>query len=230
MAAVTAPLVCAAALVLLCLVPGTPGVRLAEALSPPRPPVRRWTRVRARALASRAGERAARRRAVVVLCRVLAAELRAGQPPREALRVSAAEVGPLVGPVSDAESLRRAAERGPGLEALAYLAVCWEVAADTGAGLAGVVDALSRQLTEQEEQRAEAAARTSGPRTTAVVLMSLPLAGLVAASALGGSPLAFLFTTPPGLACLVLGVALDAFGAWWTLRMLRSATADPPVG
>ncbi|MFD6950474.1 type II secretion protein F [Nocardiopsis sp. TSRI0078] len=225
MAAVTALVVCAAALVLLYLVPGPPRNRLEAVLARPRRQVRR--RVAWRTPAARSGEGAERRRAVVVLCRVLAAELRAGQPPGEALRVSAAEVGPLVGAVADAESLRREAGRDPDLWALAYLAVCWEVAADTGAGLAEVVDALAENLTEQEEQRAEAAARTSGPRTTAIVLTGLPLVGVVMSSGLGGSPLAFLFTTPLGLACLVSGAALDALGAWWTLRMVRSATAVP---
>jgi tight adherence protein B len=51
--------------------------------------------------------------------------------------------------------------------------------------------------------------------------------GLLMASGLGGSPLVFLFTTPLGLACLVLGVVLDLLGAWWTLRMVRSALAEP---
>ena len=47
-------------------------------------------------LAGRA-EGEARRRAVVLLCRVTAAELRAGQPPESALRVAVLEAGPLVG-------------------------------------------------------------------------------------------------------------------------------------
>ncbi len=226
---VTVLVACSAALVLLGLVPGGRRNRLAALLvRPGRPLPRRgeW-RLGVRALVARSGEGARRRRAVVVLCRVLAAELRAGQPPEEALRISAAEAGPLVGAVTDAVSLRREADRDPDLWALAYLAVCWEVADDTGAGLAEVVDALAANLTEQEEQRAEAGARTSGPRTTAIVLAVLPVAGLVMSSGLGGSPLVFLFTTPPGWACLVCGVALDALGAWWTLRMVRSATAFP---
>jgi tight adherence protein B len=169
----------------------------------------------------------ARRQAVIVLCRVLAAELRAGQPPQEALRLSAAEAGPVLAGVTDAASLRVTAGRDPDLRGLGYLAVCWEVAADTGARLADVVDTLAEGLTEQEEQRTEATARTAGPRTTAVVLSGLPLVGLLMASGLGGSPLVFLFTTPLGLACLVLGVVLDLLGAWWTLRMVRSALAEP---
>ncbi len=160
---------------------------------------------------------------MIVLCRVLASELRAGQPPDEALRVSAAEAGPAVDGLSDAASMRAAADRDPDLWALAYLAACWEVSAETGAGLAGVIDALAEELTAHEEQRSEVAARTAGPRTTAIVLGGLPLVGLLMSAGLGGSPLVFLFTTPLGLGCLFGGVALDLLGTWWTLRMVRGA-------
>jgi len=232
-AAVTALMVCAACaglLVLLSSVPEPQRTRLGAALVRPRRPARRTgpvLRVPLVPLVRRPGEGSGRRNAVIALCRVLAAELRAGQPPEEALRIAAAEAGPLVGAVGDAESLRHEAERDPDLWALAYLAVCWEVAADTGAGLAEVVDALAANLTEQEEQRAEAEARTNGPRTTAIVLTCLPVAGVLMSSGLGGSPLVFLFTTPLGVVCLVCGVLLDLVGFWWALRMLRSATAPP---
>lgn len=203
--------------------PRTGRHRLAE-LFPvaPRPPVLRPS---FRAFLSRRSEGPERRRAVILLCRVMAAELRAGQPPEVALRVAALEAGPLVGEVSDAGSLRRAAERDQDLWALVYLAACWEVAAETGAGLAGVVDALAVSLTEREEQRDEVSARTAGPRTTALVLSGLPLVGMAMSAGLGGSPLMFLFTTPLGLLCLGLGVVLDLVGAWWTLRMVRGAVA-----
>ena len=214
---------CAVVLVLLSLFPDVSRNRLERVLGRSRVSTVRRTRWRVPSI--RSGESTRRRRAVVMLCRVLAAELRSGQPPQEALRVATAEAGPLVGPVAtDAESLRLAADRDPDLWALAYLAVCWEVAADTGAGLAEVVDTLAHDLTEQEDQRSEASARTSGPRATAFVLTGLPLVGTAMSLALGGSPLAFLLTTPLGLTCLLLGVTLDALGVWWTLRMVRSAT------
>lgn len=178
-----------------------------------------------RSVLTRGGAEGSRRRAVILLCRVMAAELRAGQPPQTALRVAVLEAGPLVGEVSDAASLRRAAERDEDLWALGCLAACWEVAAETGAGLAGVVDALAVSLTEREEQRAEVGARAAGPRTTALVLVGLPLVGVAMSAALGGAPLVFLFTTPMGLLCLVMGVLLDVLGALWTLRMVRGAVS-----
>lgn len=191
--------------------------------SPVLGPLVLWERWRGRALAARRGGE--RRRAVITLCRTLAAELRAGQPPEEALRLAVAQAGPSVSAVSDSRSLRTAAGSDPHLAALTYLAVCWDVAAETGAGLATVVDGLAENLTEQEEHRAEALARTAGPRTTAFVLGGLPVVGVLMSAGLGGSPLVFLFTTRPGIACLVGGVVLDVLGVWWTVRMLRGAVA-----
>ncbi len=218
----TAFLLCLGGLVLLSFLPRTSWARWS--LRPyrrtlhPRIDLHRFLR------RNRHGTR--KRQAVITLCRVLAAELRAGQPPEEALRLSVFQAGSPVGPISDSASLRTAAEDDPDLWALAYLAVCWEVAADTGAGPASVVDQLAESLTEQEEQRAEALARTTGPRTTAIVLSGLPLVGVAMSAGLGGSPLTFLFTTPVGLVCLFLGLTLNLLGLWWTVRMLRSAVAS----
>ncbi|MFL1378260.1 MULTISPECIES: type II secretion system F family protein [unclassified Nocardiopsis] len=168
-----------------------------------------------------------KRRGVITLCRVLAAELRAGRPPEDALGAALAEAGPEVArAVGDGFGTRapvRAAEADPDLRALAYLAVCWEVASDTGAGLADVVAALAAELTAQEEVRAEIAARTGGPKTTAIVLGALPVVALLLSAGLGGSPLVFLFTTPLGLLCLMLGVLLNLTGLWWISRLVRAA-------
>lgn len=219
----TALLLCLSCFVLLSFLPRVSGAQ--RVLRPPRRSLR--IRIDLNRLLRHDGRGTHRRQAVITLCRVLAAELRAGQPPEEALRLSVLQAGSLVGPVSDAASLRAAAKNEPDLWALAYLAVCWDVASDTGAGLAGVVDELAESLTEQEEQRADALARTTGPRTTAIVLSGLPLVGVAMSTGLGGSPLAFLFTTSVGLVCLFLGVTLNLLGFWWTMRMLRGALASP---
>ncbi|WP_017606915.1 type II secretion system F family protein [Nocardiopsis alkaliphila] len=225
MAALTLLVVCALAAALLWAPPWAGRYRLTSILSRPR--TGRWSAPSFRSPLAIRREDAERRRALIWLCRVMAAELRAGQPPESALRVAAVEAGPLVGELTDAESLRRTARREEGLHALSYLAVCWEVASETGAGLAAVVDELAANLTEQEELRAEVCARTAGPRTTALMLTGLPLVGLAMSGGLGGSPLAFLFTTPLGLLCLGGGLLLDLIGAWWTLRLVRGAVDHP---
>ncbi|WP_067603956.1 type II secretion system F family protein [Nocardiopsis listeri] len=225
MATLTLLVVCSLTAALLWSLPRTGRFRLATIL--PRSRSRRWSPPTFRSPLAARRVVTERRRAVITLCRVMAAELRAGQPPELALRVAAIEAGPLVGEPVDAESLRRAAGREEGLWELAYLAACWEVASETGAGLAVVVDDLAANLTEQEELRAEASARTAGPRTTAVMLSGLPLVGLAMSAGLGGAPWEFLFTTPPGLLCLCGGLSLDLIGAWWTLRLVRGAVDRP---
>ncbi|WP_082126679.1 type II secretion system F family protein [Allosalinactinospora lopnorensis] len=181
-----------------------------------------------------------RRQAVVDLCRVLAAELRAGRAPAEAMRSALTELDPAVvaelayvaaaAQAGDdpAPALRGAAAR-PGAEGLGYLAACWQVASGTGSGLADVVDRLAESLAHDEAHRQEVVAQLAGPRTTALLLSLLPALGLAMATAMGTGPLLFLFTTPAGLACLLLGLVLDALGLWWTHRMVGGVlvTVDP---
>ncbi|MFD0777121.1 type II secretion system F family protein, partial [Streptomonospora algeriensis] len=120
----------------------------------------------------------------------------------------------------------RALAGARGFGGLGHLAACWSVVADTGAGLADIVDRLSASLASAEALRRELGAQIAGPRATAVLLSVLPVLGLGMATALGGSPLAFLFTTPAGLVCLAAGLVLDAAGLFWTHRMVRRVLSD----
>jgi len=115
----------------------------------------------------------------------------------------------------------RAASRRPGGTAWASLAVCWQVAASSGTGVAAVVERLADALAHQDALHRELDIHLAGPRTTAVLLAGLPIAGLLMASALGGAPLLFLFTTPLGWGCLCAGIALNAAGVWWTRRLVH---------
>lgn len=114
-----------------------------------------------------------------------------------------------------------AASHHPGGAAWASLAVCWQVTASSGTGLAAVVERLADGLAHQDALHRELDVHLAGPRATAVLLAGLPAAGLLMASALGGSPLLFLFTTPLGLGCLLCGLALHAVGLWWTRRLVQ---------
>lgn len=217
----TALVLCAAATVLVCFLPASDhrphraSAALAFRTLAFRTLVLRTGRV------SRRREEARRRQAVIGLCRGLAAELRAGHAPEQALRAAAYGLPAFSGP----DALRRAAAE-PGLSALGYLSACWEVASQTGAELADVVDDLARGLTDQEAHRQEIAAQMSGPRTTAVVLGVLPVVGIAMSAPLGSGPVTFLFTTPAGLACLFAGLSLNLLGLWWTGRMIRRAVED----
>ncbi|WP_241483165.1 type II secretion system F family protein [Nocardiopsis halophila] len=176
------------------------------------------------------------REAAIALCRAFPSELRAGLPPSAALERSAAEAveagATALAPVAAAArsgadpsaALRRASD-APGMAGLVHLAACWAVASRSGAGLAEVCERLADSLAQEEERRRELSAQLAGPRTTAVLLAILPAAGLGLSAAMGAGPVAFLFTTPVGLACLAAGLALEALGLWWTDRMVRNAAA-----
>lgn len=169
--------------------------------------------------------------AVIALCGALAGEVRCGRQPGEALLrvardsdglgeaqaavIAAARFG---GDVPDALAVAAGA---PGAEGLLGLAACWRVAVDRGAGLAAGLDRLEGALRAERDQRADLRAQLAGARTTVVMLAGLPVLGLLLGTALGADPLHILLHTGPGLACLVLGGALEAAGLWWALRIVR---------
>jgi len=170
-----------------------------------------------------------RQRTVLAVCDGLSAELRAGLPMTLALRrvcgidaelaqvVRAAELGGDI-----AGSLRRCAQR-PGAERLRAVAAAFEVAGRSGTSLAIVLDRLARGLREDEDARAEVLAALGPPRATARMLALLPGFGLVLGSSIGADPLAFLFGTSGGLACLCCGAALALVGLWWVERLADAA-------
>ncbi|GAA2074660.1 type II secretion system F family protein [Actinomadura alba] len=212
-------------------------LRLREMLIPRTPPWPRRVAVRAVAafgeLRRRRGETRLRRAAVIELCDGIAAELAAGRTPAAAFAESAAVLDPAVGSVLLAarpgEGIPGLLDRmagAPGAEGLRLLAACWRIGAERGGALASVIQSLSDSLREEEAHRREVTAQLAGPRATARLLAGLPLLGLGMAAALGARPLAFLFGTPPGAACLLAGIGLDVLGLWWTQRL--AATAGSP--
>jgi tight adherence protein B len=110
-----------------------------------------------------------------------------------------------------------------GGEGLRRLAACWRAGVTVGGGLVILVDRVAVSLREAEAHRQDVAAQLAGPRATARLLAGLPVLGLSMAAGLGMRPLDFLFGGPAGTACLVLGIALDGCGLWWTSRLVTRA-------
>lgn len=171
--------------------------------------------------------------ALIELCTGFAAELRAGRPPVVALRLATgtlpaqlrADLRPVVGVASsggDVPAAMRAASGRPGCHGLAWLAACWQVGVDSGAGLADAVERLAGALRDDQRARREVAAQLAAPRATARLLAALPVLGIALSTALGQRPLSFLFGSGYGLACLSAGVAIDVAGIVWTYRLARS--------
>lgn len=179
------------------------------------------------------------RRRAVEACGVLAAELRAGRPPSDAL-LAAAEVAapPSRSALTAAAGAARlggdvrAALRPPAGTAVApvldALGACWTVCATSGSGLASAVERLEEGLRAEQAQRRAVDAELAGPRATAALLAGLPVAGLLLATGLGADPVHVLLRTPLGAACLVGGLLLDALGLWWTGRLVARAGGSSP--
>jgi len=192
--------------------------------------LRRWRRVVARSAAA-AGNRAA----VVELCAALAAELRAGRPPVDALtraavggrRAVAGRALAAAGRGGDLVTALRADAEQPGAEALRRLAACWQVAHGRGAGLATAVERLGDGLRSEQEHRRDVAAELAGARATARILAVLPLVGLLMGAGFGARPLDVLLRSPHGVACLLAGAVLVAAGLLWTERISRAAETAP---
>ncbi|MDI3409411.1 type II secretion system F family protein [Streptomyces cavernicola] len=183
-------------------------------------------------------QRLARADAVIVLCAALAAEVRAGRQPGEAMlaAVRSAEgeaesgLGGSAGAVlaaarfgGDVPQALRAASAEPGAEGLLGLAACWRVAVDRGGGLAAGLARLEGALRAERDQRADLRVRLSTARSTAALLAALPVVGLLMGLGLGADPLRVLLHTPVGLGCLLVGGCLEGAGIWWAVRIVRRA-------
>ncbi|XVQ90157.1 type II secretion system F family protein [Microbispora siamensis] len=177
---------------------------------------------------------AAWRAASIELCQSLAAELSAGRTPGDALARAVSSVSPpdpaVLAPVvaaardgGDVAAALVNAAPARGGEGLVRLAACWRVSVAVGGGLTALVERVCASLREAQAHREEVVAQLSGPRATARMLAGLPVLGLLMAAGLGMNPLAFLFGGPAGFACLVVGLALDAVGVWWTHRLVTRA-------
>lgn len=167
--------------------------------------------------------RARDRLRVIQALGALAAELESGQPPGTALGRSGGQ--PSVWPVTVAAvQMSGDVVEALGIDArehavLRQLAACWQVGADTGAGLAVSVGRLASTARTAEDIRVDLEGQLAGPRATARMLALLPLVGIGFGMMLGSDPLAWLLGTTPGRMCLLAGCVLTVAGTFWTGRI-----------
>jgi tight adherence protein B len=167
---------------------------------------------------------------VAEACIALAADLRSGLHPRQALQVAAVEWPSLFGQAAGradvggdvAPALRAVA--GSSGSAMSAVAAGWQVSERTGAALAVVLTAVADALRADAAARREADAQLSTVRVTARLLAILPVGSLVLLSGGDLAVVRFLVDSPVGLACLGGAVVLVAAGLWWVDRLVRSAT------
>lgn len=147
----------------------------------------------------------------------------------EAARGSSAEAARRVteavargGSIADA-IVEVAKSRGADATAWRGLAAAWLVATDAGAPLASTLAEFSASLRSLAQNQRDLDTALAGPVATARMVMVLPVVGILFGMALGFDSLRVLFTTPPGLVCLALGLLLMLLAQLWNRRLLRRA-------
>ncbi|MER7079089.1 tight adherence protein B [Saccharopolyspora kobensis] len=162
--------------------------------------------------------------------RLLVAQLRAGAHPAAAAEGAAAEAGPAVAGVfrdmaatvrlgGDVAAVLRGHDLVEPRAPLGRVARAWALAERHGVALADLLDAVRRDVERRTAFHRGVEAKLAGPRSTAAVLTGLPVCGLLFGEALGADPLAVLNDGMFGQLLLLVGAALLAAGASWTLRL-----------
>jgi tight adherence protein B len=163
----------------------------------------------------------------------MAAALRAGSSLPQALRSAGTTTATPLGP--ELAALAREADRGrPVIEILdrwvaahddrntRLAATALALAAGVGAAPARAIDGVAATLRERQELAAERRALATQARTSAVVLSAAPVGFGLLLGLTDGAAARFLLGTPAGWTCLVVGLSLDAIGAVWMTRLVRT--------
>ena len=102
---------------------------------------------------------------------------------------------------------------------LATLAATWQVAHDTGAGLAAAIGQAAEVIRDDRRTTRLVASELAAAHATARMLALLPVGVLLLGAGVGGDPLGFLTGSMPGLVCLGLGLGLSFVGMLWLDRI-----------
>ncbi len=162
---------------------------------------------------------------VLAVCDAMASDLAAGQPPLASLD-RAADEWPDFAPVAvagqmgaDVPAQLRELARRPGAGQLRTLAATWQVAHDTGSGLAVAIGQAAESIRSDRRTARLVAAELAAAHATARMLAVLPVGVLLLGTGIGGDPLGFLTRSTPGLVCLALGLGLSFTGLLWLERI-----------
>ncbi len=172
------------------------------------------------------------RTAVAQACSILAAQVRIGQVPSEALR-SAAEDCPVLAPARDTLAIGgdpvgcwRGQSTEPGLAGLADLGRAWQLSISTGAELAAALVQVAEALTSDQALGLVITSEAAAPRATGKIMAVLPVVGIALGYMMGGDPLTFLITSPIGWACFAVGSFCACVGVLWMEKIADRATAE----
>jgi tight adherence protein B len=168
-----------------------------------------------------------RQRDLRIGLRVLIGELEAGARPQIAL-AAARDAAPLHAAAFGAAAVASSGSADAGAALLAHpdtraIGLAWQLGADTGFALAGVLDRVAADLHAEQGHRRTVEAVLAGPRASALMLAGLPLVGIALGAAMGARPLAVLTSSLGGQLLGLVGVLLDVAGLFWMRRLLRRA-------
>ncbi len=147
----------------------------------------------------------------------LAADLRAGMAHDEALLAADSLM-------RQASEMLLPAPSAP-MPAGRRLASAVAVSRASGAPLADLLERLDAHLRAMDRTRALAETQAAGARASAVLLATMPVAGVVLGAAIGVDPVHVLLHTTPGSVALCSAVALQLGGLAWTARLARVEVA-----
>ena len=120
---------------------------------------------------------------------------------------------------ADVPSLLRDLSARPGAAQLRTLAATWQVAHDTGSGLAAAISQAGEAIRSDRRTARLVASELAAAHATARMLAVLPLGVLLLGTGIGGDPVGFLTGTTAGLVCLAVGLALSFAGLLWLERI-----------
>lgn len=175
---------------------------------------------------------------------IVAAGLRAGLAPAEALKVAADST---VWGRDEADRVSRVVarvERGaatasawvapgdsrPAADCYRSVGSVWDLAQQTGGPLADAVHYVSEHLREQARLQGRLAALAAGPRASARLLTLLPLAGPVLAMMVGADPAQVYLSSPAAGASVVIGLGLTVVGWRWSRALVNEAARPRRYG
>jgi tight adherence protein B len=128
--------------------------------------------------------------------------------------------GDSIGPAIVAVSETTVRSEAPAWRALA---AAWIVATDAGAPLAATLAEFAATLRALAQNERDLRTALAAPAATARLVSVLPVIGVLFGLALGFDTLGTLFTTVPGIVCLVVGVLLMLAARHWNRRLIASA-------
>lgn len=165
-------------------------------------------------------------------------ELRAGTDPIAAVETVARESQPDLAarlrgfavsvrlhgkPDADSRIMPARGARSQIDKVLAQVAAAWSLAALHGVPLAGILEAVHRDVAASARSARQRDARLAGARAGGAVLAALPVAGVLLGESMGAGPVSVLTGASAGAVLFLIGSFLLLAGVAWTARLTSGA-------